>query len=287
MPRLSLPLRLSALLLSSAVLAACAVAPQGSLPSALRSFGAHRAADKPEVISIPSPNQNERPAGAGVSAIILHHTATGDNARQVAAFFTNPKAQVSSHYIVDRSGYIVQPVTDDLRAWHAGKSEFLGKQNVNDFSIGIEICNLGDSVEPYPDAEYDAVIRLVAYLVKQYNLPLTSIARHRDVALPKGRKIDTSDNFSVQRVLDGVKKVLDGTYVPPSPSNVPQPPVPAFKEVTVAAGQTSITDLADIYLDAPSRAPEIQLLNPQISQPNQLKPGQRVKLPTNLSLAFK
>lgn len=288
MPRLSLPvLRSSALLLASLTLAACAFGTQTQLPGGLRSFGVQRNLAKPDVITTTSPNQNDRPDGARISAIVLHHTATTDSARQVAAFFANPKAQVSSHYIVDRTGYIVQPVPDNLRSWHAGRSEFLGKSNVNDFSIGIEICNVGDSLEPYSDVQYDAVIRLVAWLVEEYHIPLTSITRHRDVAIPAGRKIDTSNNFSVARVVDGVKAMMAGTYAPPV-QNAPQTPVqvPAFKEVTVSANEKTMADLADIYLDAPSRAAEIQQLNPQI-QPNALKPGQKVKLPTNLNLAFK
>lgn len=237
----------------------------------------------PELIQIPSPNQNERPAGSVINTIVLHHTATADNARQVAAYFANPKAETSSHYIVDRTGYIVQPVEDSRRAWHAGKSEFLGKANVNDFSIGIEICNLGDSQEPYPDAQYDAVIRLVAYLVEKYNIPLSNIPRHRDVAIPKGRKIDTSNNFSVARVINGVKALLAGTYQPPVVNNpAPAPNIPAFKEVTVSSGQSSMHDLADIYLDNPNRWVEIQELNPHLPA-EALQIGQRVKLPTGLT----
>lgn len=231
---------------------------------------------------MPSPNLNERPAETAISAIVLHHTAMAGSARDVGNFFARPSAGVSSHYVVDRSGYIVQPVADAQRAWHAGKSEFQGRQNVNDFSIGIEICNLGDSVEPYSDLQYDAIIRLVAHLVSQYQVPLTGITRHRDIALPHGRKIDTSNNFSVERVLDGVKAVLDGSYAPPVDSSPPPAQiVPPFKEVTVQPGQRSMQDLADIYLDNSNRWVEIRALNPQL-KPDQLNVGQRVKLPTDL-----
>lgn len=271
---------LAGLVLLAGLSATCAQAPRS--PVQLQRQSNSRAVPTPELIQIPSPNQNERPAGSGVRAIVLHHTATADDARQVAAFFANPKAEVSSHYIVDRSGYIVQPVSDDRRAWHAGKSEFLGTANVNDFSIGIEICNLGDSKEPYSDVQYDAVIRLVAYLAERYQLPLERITRHRDVAIPKGRKIDTSDNFSVARVLDGIRALQNGSYTSPPASAAPAPQVPAFREVTVANGQRSLQDLADIYLDHASRWVEIQALNPQI-RPDALQPGQRVKLPTSMN----
>ena len=232
---------------------------------------------------MPSPNRNERPDGAGIRAIVLHHTAMAGTARDVGRYFARPEAKTSSHYIVDRSGYLVQAVDDSLRAWHAGRSEFLGQPDVNSFSIGIEICNLGDSQEPYPDAQYDAIIRLTAHLISRYDIPLTAITRHRDVAIPKGRKIDTSNNFSMERVNTGVRALLAGNYQSPAlGSPPPQPMVPPYREIVVAPGQHSLKDLADIHLDNVERWVEIQALNPQILNPEQLQAGQKVKLPTDL-----
>lgn len=237
--------------------------------------------EKPEVIPMPTENHNERPDGTVINTIVLHHTATAADAKRVGKFFQNPKAGVSSHYIVDRTGYIVQPVDDNLRSWHAGRSEFNGVGNVNDFSIGIEICNLGDSAEPYPDAQYDAVIRLVAYLVKTYNVPLPHITRHRDIGIPHGRKIDTSNNFSVKRVVDGVQAMLDGSYKP-GPIRPVKNPI-KFSPYRLVKIQTAMTfkDLADIYLDAPNRWKEIQYLNQSASTLSKVPAGSSVKIPTD------
>ncbi|MGV3526396.1 MAG: N-acetylmuramoyl-L-alanine amidase [Candidatus Sericytochromatia bacterium] len=264
-------------------LAACSSSAPISRPgAAFQANNARAVLPKPPVRQHPSPNQNERPAGAGISAIVLHHTAMAENADDVARFFARPNAKVSSHYVVDRTGYIVQPVDDNLRSWHAGNSQLNGKPDVNSFSIGIEICNLGDSVEPYSDAQYDGLIRLVGYLVTRYQVPVANIVRHRDIAVPAGRKIDTSNNFSVQRVLDGVRALQNGTYVSPPPSaQTPAPNVSSFKEVSVQVGQTHMRDLADIYLNNAERWVEIQALNPQLSP--ELQPGTRVKLPTTLA----
>lgn len=237
---------------------------------------------RPEIKEYPSPNHNERPANTRISAIVLHHTAMAGNAMAVARFFANPKAGVSAHYIVDRDGSIVQSVPDHLRAWHAGRSEFNGVANVNDFSIGIEICNLGDSIEPYSDAQYDGIIRLIAWLVKTYQIQYAGITRHRDIALPAGRKIDTSDNFSVERVITGVQALLSGNYTPPPTQPAPSvPDLPLFRTVVVEKGQQSFQDLADIHLDNVNRWIEIQALNPGLVT---LKPGMQVKIPTTTDL---
>ncbi len=268
------------------LLAACALnTPRLQQPSQIRSQTAatsQRAIPKPATIQMPSPNQNERPAGSTINTIVLHHTAMAGDARAVGNYFARPEAKTSSHYIVDRTGYLVQPVADNLRSWHAGRSEFNGVGDVNNFSIGIEICNLGDSVEAYSDAQYDGIIRLVAYLVSEYRIPLANITRHRDIAIPLGRKIDTSNNFSMARVNEGVRAVLNGTYRPPA-LNTPaeQPQLPAFREVIVQAGQTTLEDIADIHLDNPARWVELQAFNPQVSA-KQLQVGQKIRVPNHI-----
>jgi N-acetyl-anhydromuramyl-L-alanine amidase AmpD len=238
---------------------------------------------KPPVEVMTSPNFNERPEGAKISAIVLHHTAMAGDARETGRFFANPKAGASAHFTVDRTGYIVESVPEHLRSWHAGRSEFQGVGDVNNYSIGIEICNVGDGSEAYSDAQYETLIRLVSYLVKQYQIPLDRITRHRDVAVPAGRKIDTSNNFSVQRVLNGVKAVMAGTYQSP----VQRPPqvlnIGDTREVVVQAGQTTFALLAEMHLDHETRAIEIAHLNPQVRD-GFILPGTRVKIPTTYAL---
>lgn len=275
--------RWSVLFLATTVLACSQLLPQPLPQNNVRIQRTQRLT-KPDTVVIASPNHNERPPQTAISTVVLHHTAMAGNARQVAAFFANPQAGVSSHYVIDRSGEIIQPVPDGLRAWHAGKSEFNGISNVNDFSIGIEICNLGDGSDPYPDTQYDAIIRLVAFLVETYQIPAVHITRHRDVAIPKGRKVDTSDNFSVARVNQGVQDLLNGTYQPPAVQPAEPPPIiPAYRTVVVAANQKTLKDLADIHLDNENRWAEIWLLNRElVTNPNQLKPGMQIKIPNDL-----
>jgi N-acetylmuramoyl-L-alanine amidase len=160
---------------------------------------AGKSVSKPKVIAIPSPNRNSRD-GAAIDTIVLHHTAGGGTAQDTGRYFQNPKSRVSSHYIVGKDGTIVQSVDDQDRAWHAGKSAFRGRDDVNDFSIGIEIVNRGDGKDPFTDAQYEALGRLVAYLQGEYRIPRDRITGHKDVALPKGRKVDPAPNFLYERL---------------------------------------------------------------------------------------
>lgn len=237
----------------------------------------------PDVIEIPSPNSNPRPAGQKITAIVLHHTASAANARNIGKFFARKGVGVSAHYTVDRTGYIVRSVADHLRSWHAGRSVFQGEGNVNNYSIGIEICNLGDSKDPYPNAQYDGLIKLVAHLVDRYDIPLERITRHRDISVPAGRKIDTSNNFSVDRLLRGVQQVLDGSYQ--SPDQLPPQPIeyPAYLTVSVTPETSSFKDLADVHLDNENRWIEIQAANPELPDTG-LQPGQQVRIPTGIDI---
>jgi N-acetyl-anhydromuramyl-L-alanine amidase AmpD len=236
---------------------------------------------QPEFISMPSVNSSERPADAKISAIILHHTASASDAKSIGKFFQNPEAKVSAHYTVDRTGYIVQSVDDSLKSWHAGKSQFNGVSDVNNFSIGIEICNLGDNKDPYPEAQYDSLIKLVSYLSEKYDVPTSNITRHRDICVPAGRKSDTSDNFSVKKVLDGVKSSLEGTYNPPS-YEIPKPlSYPDYREISTTEDERSLRLIADEYLDNEIRWYELKMLNPHIKNVASIPVGTKIKIPTS------
>ena len=273
-------------LMALAIISACSTFPmtqKSTKTPQVQSQSVRRIA-KPPMIDMPSPNFNERPEGTKISAIVLHHTAMASDAKRVGKFFARPNAGVSSHYIVDRTGYIVQPVADKHRAWHAGRSTFQGKGNVNNYSIGIEICNLGDSKEPYPEAQYDAIIKLVAHLSHTYQIPLSRITRHRDISIPPGRKIDTSNNFSVPKVLEGVQALFDGKTLPAPPPAQAAPQVGETLTVTLKRNHPDLKDVADILLDNENRWKEIQYLNPRLKATT-LRVGMQIKLPTDVRFA--
>jgi N-acetyl-anhydromuramoyl-L-alanine amidase len=153
----------------------------------------------------PSPNFGPRPVGIAIDLVVLHSISLppghyGGNA--VAELFTNQLdwdahpyyktirgLQVSAHFFVRRNGDLVQFVSANDRAWHAGTSSYRGKPNCNDYSVGIELEGLeGDIFEP---AQYEALQSLLPALAQQF--AIAHIAGHEHIA--PGRKADPGPGF--------------------------------------------------------------------------------------------
>lgn len=97
--------------------------------------------------------------------------------------------RVSAHFLVRRDGRVVQFVSCDRRAWHAGESSWRGRENCNDFSVGVELEGLeGDRFEP---PQYAALAELAVALGRRY--PIEDVAGHEHIA--PGRKGDPGDGF--------------------------------------------------------------------------------------------
>jgi|GEM_PF-1083290 len=144
---------------------------------------------KPSIRWVGSPNFNNRRRPDDISAIVIHSTANS-SLQGVIDWFNNPSAQVSAHYTIGKDGQIVQHVQDMHRAWHAGRSVWKGRNSVNDYGIGIELVNLNDGVDPYPEAQHQANLALCAYLAYKYQVSTDDIMGHLDIAIPPGRKTD-------------------------------------------------------------------------------------------------
>jgi N-acetylmuramoyl-L-alanine amidase len=138
---------------------------------------------------IPSPNQEHRPPAAKIDTVVVHATVL-ESIEKTAGAFYNPASRVSAHYVVGRDGMIVQQVPEADRAWHAGVSELEGRKGVNDFSVGIEMVNLNDGKDPYPDAQYKAVEKIIRHVRSKHKVPDSRIVSHEFVARPQGRKND-------------------------------------------------------------------------------------------------
>ena len=105
--------------------------------------------------------------------------------------------QVSAHFLVRRTGEVVQFVSAESRAWHAGVSCWRGREQCNDFSIGIEME--GCDNEDYEEAQYLVLNSLVAALRKQYpSIAHDAIVGHSDIA--PGRKTDPGPAFDWSRL---------------------------------------------------------------------------------------
>lgn len=138
--------------------------------------------------SHPSPNCDSRPAGTVIDTIVVHATVI-NTLDQVIERFSDPQSQVSAHYTVDRDGAIVSHVEEDRRAWHAGQSRMKdGRVAVNDFSIGIELVNRNDGIDPFPGEQIQAMRELLKGILSRH--PVRNIVMHYECADPPGRKSD-------------------------------------------------------------------------------------------------
>lgn len=104
-------------------------------------------------------------------------------------FATIAELQVSTHFYIRRSGRVVQFVACDRRAWHAGQSCWVGVENCNDYSVGIELQ--GNDFEPYTEAQYESLWAVVDALRIRY--PIDALAGHCHIA--PGRKTDPGPSF--------------------------------------------------------------------------------------------
>ena len=156
----------------------------------------------------PSPNFNERPPGEGVSLLVVHNISLPPNkfgGGYVQQFFCNQldvskdayfssisHLKVAAHFFVERHGAVTQFVSTDCRAWHAGQSCFSGRENCNDFSVGIELE--GADHIPYTAEQYAALVELSRSIVAKYpQVNMESIVGHEHIA--PGRKTDPGPSF--------------------------------------------------------------------------------------------
>ncbi len=161
---------------------------------------------------VPSPNFDERPGDESIRLIVIHAISLppgGFGGRQIIQLFTNcldPEAhpyfreirdlRVSAHFLVRRDGELIQFVPCSGRAWHAGISSWMGQENCNNFSLGIELEGCDDL--PFEDAQYLVLNRLLAELCRRFSIE--AVVGHNDIA--PGRKTDPGPCFDWRRVHD-------------------------------------------------------------------------------------
>jgi AmpD protein len=164
----------------------------------------------PSAVRVPSPNVDDRPAGARVELIVIHNISLPPGSYgggHVRALFTNrldpgahpfftkiADARVSAHLLIERDGLTTQFASFDRRAWHAGVSEFQGRPRCNDYSVGIELE--GTDFEPFTEAQYAALNAALAVLCASY--PVRWVCGHSDIAVE--RKTDPGPCFDWNRL---------------------------------------------------------------------------------------
>lgn len=157
-----------------------------------------------------SPNFDERPGGETVSLIVVHAISLPPSqfgSDDIERFFTNtldPAAhpyfaeiasmRVSAHFLIRRTGELIQFVSCHHRAWHAGVSMWNGRARCNDFSIGIELEGCDEL--PFEEAQYRRLDELVGHLRGAF--PIAAVVGHCDIA--PLRKTDPGPCFDWSRV---------------------------------------------------------------------------------------
>lgn len=157
---------------------------------------------------IPSPNFSER--ATIVDMLVIHNISLPPNKfdnNYVIDFFCNKldyskhpyfqtikNTKLSSHLFIKREGEIIQFVDFDKKAWHAGESCFLGRDNCNNFSIGIELEGTDDI--KYTDEQYRQLNLVIKFLSKKYYIK--HIVGHNDIA--PNRKTDPGKNFDWRKI---------------------------------------------------------------------------------------
>lgn len=155
-----------------------------------------------------SPNCDSRPLKENIRLLVIHNISLppahfgGPYIEQffcnrlrdtTHAYFSEIKhLKVSAHLLIDRLGQLTQFVSFDKRAWHAGKSNYLGQEKCNDFSIGIELE--GTDTIPYTDEQYKVLAIVTNTILSRY--PMINeqdIVGHADIA--PGRKTDPGSVF--------------------------------------------------------------------------------------------
>lgn len=162
---------------------------------------------------IPSPNCDERPEDGALDLVVLHNISLPPGefgGGWIEKLFTNTlpadehpyfeeiaDLRVSAHVLIRRNGEVLQFVPFHQRAWHAGVSEYQGRERCNDFSVGIEMEGTDDL--PYEDAQYVSLIQVLEALIDAYpGLNDEHITGHEHIA--PGRKTDPGLAFDWERL---------------------------------------------------------------------------------------
>jgi AmpD protein len=157
---------------------------------------------------IKSPNFDSRPENVGIKLVVVHGISLPPGeygGGHIQNFFCNQldanaheyfesicSMTISAHCLIERDGNIVQFVSFQDRAWHAGESQWRGETDCNNYSVGIELEGCDD--QAYTDVQYHSLVGLITALRANYpDIDANSITGHSEIA--PGRKTDPGPAF--------------------------------------------------------------------------------------------
>ena len=129
-----------------------------------------------------------------IHSIVIHYTGMR-SLQSAVERLTSKKYEVSSHYLIGRTGKILQLVKDNNIAWHAGISNWFNFKNLNKTSIGIELENKGHQYgyQNFSNKQINQLIKILEILKKKFNIQNINIIGHSDIAT--NRKKDPGEKF--------------------------------------------------------------------------------------------
>lgn len=158
---------------------------------------------------------NNRPNNAKINTIVVHSiNPGGDNPSTADAEDMLREEEVSAHYIIGRDGEVSEMVSENKRAWHAGRSHFpfdpKRVADVNDFSLGVELVTTNDL--DFTEKQYEALTKLINSLNRRYEIVF--IVGHEHIAAKRSvPKKDPGDKFDWQRLIGGIDATDGGKWV--------------------------------------------------------------------------
>lgn len=158
-----------------------------------------------DALHMPSPNCDQRAQGTEISLLVIHNISLPPGqfgGSYIADLFLNQLdynadpyfdqlrlLRVSAHFLIRRDGTVLQFVSANDRAWHAGVSSFCEQERCNDFSIGIELE--GSDFVPFEAIQYASLAALTVALQARYDI--ANVRGHEHIAA--GRKTDPGPFF--------------------------------------------------------------------------------------------
>lgn len=167
-----------------------------------------------EAIFIASPNFDARPNDITIDLIVIHCISLPKgvygspyikdlflnqlDCQADPAFIDLKELKVSAHLLINRQGELTQFVSFNDRAWHAGQSNYKGREHCNDFSVGIELEGTDDSI--FTDVQYQQLNQVINALREAYpSLSSSAITGHEHIA--PGRKMDPGKYFDWSKII--------------------------------------------------------------------------------------
>jgi len=151
------------------------------------------------LIDCPSPNFGERKLP--ITMAVIHYTGMR-NAEAALDRLTDPKSEVSAHYMIAEDGTVFRLVDEAKRAWHAGPGWWRSIADINSASIGYELVNPGSEFgyTPFPEPQIAALTALLRTATAAHAIPPANVVGHSDVA--PTRKDDPGELFPWNTLAD-------------------------------------------------------------------------------------